>query len=151
MKQIYERTAAIKSVLEKYMIRQSGSNTNHNTLQHGSERIIENISDRELIEKAARAVNGGRFRNLWCGNIAGYPSHSEADQALCNILAFWTGNDPGRMDRLFRQSGLMRVKWDRKQSGTTYGAITIAKAVKGNKAVYDPGHKRHESPLQSTN
>ena len=151
MKQIYERSAAIKSVLEKYMIRQSGSNTNHISLLPGSDGTTDSISDKELIEKAARAANGERFRNLWSGNIAGYPSHSEADQALCNMLAFWTGNDTGRMDRLFRQSGLMRAKWDRKQSGTTYGAITITKAVRGNKAVYEPGHKRHESPLQSAN
>lgn len=93
MKQIYERLAAIKSVLEKYMIRQSGSNTNHISLQPGSDGTTDSISDRELIEKAARAANGGRFRNLWGGNITGYPSHSEADQALCNMLAFWTGKD----------------------------------------------------------
>ncbi|MFQ7644172.1 hypothetical protein, partial [Ruthenibacterium lactatiformans] len=45
------------------------------------------------------------------------PSHSEADIALCNALAWWTNCDAARVDRLFRQSGLMREKWDRQQSG----------------------------------
>ena len=40
--------------------------------------------------------------------------------SLCNILAFWAGRDAQVMDNLFRQSGLMRPKWDRKQgSGST--------------------------------
>jgi putative DNA primase/helicase len=38
------------------------------------------------------------------------------------------------MDRLFRQSGLMqgperKKKWDRPTAGSTYGAITIDKAI----------------------
>ena len=32
------------------------------------------------------------------------------------------------MDTLFRQSGLTRPKWDRPQSGSTYGQITIRNA-----------------------
>lgn len=49
---------------------------------------------------------------------------------LCNLLAFWTGCNAGQMDRLFRSSGLMREKWDRRQSGSTYGALTIAEAIR---------------------
>ena len=137
MKQIYERTAQIRAVLDRYMLRsQRGSNPEAapRSPQSGS----ANLSDMELIDKAAAASNGESFRRLWSGDITGYASHSEADQALCNILAFWTGRDAGRIDHLFRESGLMRDKWDRKQSGTTYGAITIAKAVRDCKTVYDP-------------
>ena len=32
--------------------------------------------------------------------------------AFCNLLAFWTRRDPGRMDRMFRSSALLRSKWD---------------------------------------
>ena len=49
--------------------------------------------------------------------------------SLASILAFWCGGDTGQMDRLFRKSGLMRSKWDRVQSGSTYGALTMEKAV----------------------
>ncbi len=28
-------------------------------------------------------------------------SHSEADQAFCNLLAFWTNNNPSGLDQNF--------------------------------------------------
>lgn len=71
------------------------------------------ITDADLIEAAKRARNGSKFERLWNGQWDGdYPSHSEADLALCCLLAFWTGSDAVRVDDLFRQSGLMRDKWD---------------------------------------
>jgi putative DNA primase/helicase len=42
------------------------------------------------------------------------------------------------MDRIYRSSGLMRDKWDRKQSGSTYGAITLNCAVAGCQSFYQP-------------
>ena len=104
------------------------------------------ISDRELLDKAMNAGNGGQFKSLWEGSIMNYPSQSEADQALCNLLAFWTGKDAARMDALFRQSGLMRDKWNRRQSGTTYGAITIQKAIASCGEVYTPPQERPQAP-----
>ena len=47
------------------------------------------------------------------------------------MLAFWTGGDAALMDEIFRSSGLMRENWYRKQSGATYGAITLQKAIDG--------------------
>jgi len=98
------------------------------------------LSDAELITKIKRSKNGALFSALWGGDWknSGYKSHSEADIAFCNMLAFWTRNDADRMDRLFRSSGLMRPKWDRKQSGSTYGAITIQNAIASTQQTYDP-------------
>lgn len=42
------------------------------------------------------------------------------------------------MDGLFRQSGLMRDKWDRPTAGSTYGKITIENAIAATRDVYDP-------------
>ena len=39
---------------------------------------------------------------------------------------------------MFRQSALMRDKWDRKQAGSTYGIITLQKAIADCKNVYTP-------------
>jgi primase-polymerase (primpol)-like protein len=88
-------------------------------------------SDQELLRRAASARNGGKFARLWEGDFSDYDSHSEADLALCNFLAFWTGGDAARMDRLFRQSGLLRPKWDEKHyaSGQTYGQGTLERAL----------------------
>ena len=58
--------------------------------------------------------------------------------ALLSILAFWCGCDEEQMDRIFRTSGLMRDKWDRRQAGTTYGAISIRNTVNTCAAVYVP-------------
>lgn len=74
-------------------------------------------------------ARGEQFAALWAGDTSSYQSQSEADMALCNWLAWWTNKDAARMDRLFRSSGLMREKWDRRQSGSTYGAITIQEAI----------------------
>ncbi|HET8842300.1 MAG TPA: hypothetical protein VFN35_12585, partial [Ktedonobacteraceae bacterium] len=94
------------------------------------EKLQEIVADLTLLDKAHNAKNGETFRALWRGETAGYASASEADLALCNLLAFWTNCDPERMDRLFRQSGLYRLeKWDRSaRAGETYGQGTIARA-----------------------
>jgi putative DNA primase/helicase len=83
------------------------------------------VSDDELIAKALKATDG-KFARLWQGAWEGlYASPSEADLGLCCKLAFWTNRNPGRIDALFRRSGLMRDKWLRED----YRDRTIAKAV----------------------
>ena len=86
-------------------------------------------SDQELLDKAFTATNGAAIQALWQGDVTGYENdHSRADSALCAHLAFYCGPDgDGRLDYLFRQSGLMRPKWDEKHrsDGATYGQITI--------------------------
>jgi len=64
---------------------------------------------------------------------------------LCGILAFWCGRDTGQMDRLFRQSGLYREKWDRPQTGSTYGWITVEKAAAETQNVYRPSQKKSKT------
>ena len=96
----------------------------------------------ELVRLACNSKNGERFKALYSGDISGYPSHSEADMAFCSMLAFWTACDPAKMDSIFRSSGLMRDKWDRKQSGSTYGILTIQKAVAGCTETYSPADRQ---------
>jgi len=90
------------------------------------------LSDQEIIEKATEAENGEKFRRLWNGDKSDYASGSEADQALCSLLAFWTGPEPERIDALFRQTGLYRKKWDR----ADYRNRTISKSLEGRTAFY---------------
>lgn len=49
--------------------------------------------------------------------------------ALVSHLAYWTNGNAYRMDRLFRQSGLMRVKWDTMHGSQTYSDMTISKTL----------------------
>jgi hypothetical protein len=92
----------------------------------------------EILELAKSSKNGADFTTLFSGSQTKYQSQSEADMALCSYLAFWTGKDAQKMDQLFRKSGLIREKWDRSQSSSTYGAITIRKAISYCTDVYTP-------------
>ncbi|MHB8485516.1 MAG: phage NrS-1 polymerase family protein [Candidatus Acidiferrales bacterium] len=58
------------------------------------------------------------------GNTVQYPSHSEADLALCTVLAFG-GLDSEKIDASFRQSVLFRDKWER----ADYRENTISSAI----------------------
>lgn len=109
-----------------------------------------NLDDAALLAKAHRARNGGDFDRLWNGDLSGHGGDaSAADLALCNSLGFYTGNDPARMDRLFRQSALFRPKWDKSHysDGRTYGQATIEKAISGNRETYS-GRKPDANPAR---
>src|SRR5262249_15434554 len=101
--------------------------------------------DLKLLARARAAANGEAFSGLYMGDRSGYPSPSEADLALCNMLAFWTGRDADQIDRLFRQSALMRPKWDERHGAQTYGEMTIAKALAGGAESY--GDRREPTPV----
>ena len=97
------------------------------------------LSDAEVIHRASRSASGEKFMRLYRGEWEGEGwSHSEADMSLCRTLAFWCRGDMEQMDHIFRESGLMRDKWDRPQSGSTYGEITMQNAIKGCTAFYEP-------------
>jgi primase-polymerase (primpol)-like protein len=104
------------------------------------------LDDSTLVEKAKSAGNGQKFNSLWNGRTTGYESQSEADLALCSLLAFWTGGEEKQMDRLFRESGLMREKWDEDRGSQTYGERTIEKALEGRTEFYEPGEGKSPEP-----
>lgn len=142
---IEERADRLQPILEKFMRRDSGKAETRND----APAMPNSMDDRELLEKAFNAKNGGLFARLWYGDTSMYATdknagRSNADLALCNMLAFWTGRDAVRMDSLFRQSGLMRAKWDESRAGSTYGADTIQKAIDSCKEVYTPGRAAGE-------
>ena len=107
---IGDRSAELSQFLERYMRRDSTAGNAANAADASILRLVSTLP-------------------LWKGQYDRYPSHSEADLALLRELAVHTGCNAAQMDRLFRQSGLMREKWDRPQSGSTYGAISIEKAI----------------------
>jgi hypothetical protein len=105
------------------------------------------FDDIEVIEKAYNSKSGDKIQSLYCGeaslyNTADsvYPSQSEADMALLFYLGFWTGKDPEQMERLFRDSGLYREKWDEQHygNGATYGGVCLAKTLLELTDYYEP-------------
>lgn len=95
------------------------SNNNHGLSGH-------DLSDLEVISRIHQSKQSMVFdRFLKGGWEQDYDSQSEADMAMANILAFWTAKNYMQMDRIFRDSSLMRDKWDEKRGKTTYGLSLI--------------------------
>jgi putative DNA primase/helicase len=125
---VEERTAEVAALYARLF---PGGNGNASpTTTPSSSRL----PDDTLIARASTALkSGAKFTKLWAGDTTGYDSHSEADLALCSMLAFWTNRDAAQMDRLFRRSRLMRDKWNR------VGTDLIAKAIAGTPKGYTEG------------
>ena len=135
---ISECTDSIKPLHEKYI----GGGIEPQTAETPTVQPYSalNVDIQDRLSKLRRSKQGSLFDSLMSGDIKNYGSQSEADLALCNIRAFWLDRSAEAIDRVFRTSGLMRTKWDRKQSGTTYGALTIQKAIEDCSEIY--GDKR---------
>ena len=120
------------------------------------------LTDEELIQRmlssrpSVGSVLGGRATvvDLWTANAEAlgraYPDSrpegydaSSADAALCSHLAFWTGKDCERMDRLMRMSALYREKWEERQD---YRERTIFHAVGHCQHVYGEGRTVESEP-----
>lgn len=136
---LMERTNQLNTFLEKYMKRKvtHGSESPSRVFNQPSNSL--SLSDSELIDKAKRNYKtGDMFTRLWEGNWEGIPScpsHSEADYELMKLLAFWTGKDISRMDRLFRQSGLNRDKYTNRADYRNY---LIEHSLNATHNVYTP-------------
>ena len=103
------------------------------------------VDDDELIAKAiaspsvaARMGNKASFADLWNADEAallrfyGPTGRTEADMALAQHLAFWTGCDAPRIERLMRRSKLVRLKWDMHRTYLRELTITNACAQQGD-------------------
>ena len=113
---------------------------NNSDIEDRSERIIvfldrymrkakpeKATQQSDILSVMRNAKNAAKFIRLFDhGDTSAYNNDDNAaDQALCNILAFYTRGDIGEIDRLFRQSALYREKWERDD----YRGSTINKAV----------------------
>ncbi len=132
--EITDGTEAIKGLHEKYI-----GGGREPQQKPAVSPVPCSLSVSEALDAARRSKQGTMFSDLYAGRFENYfKSQSEADLSLCNMLSFWLGADPDKIDEAFRASGLYRDKWDRRQSGSTYGKLTVLKAVEGTREVYNP-------------
>lgn len=104
----------------------------------------------EVINRIRASRQGQAFEALYQGDVSAHLSQSEADLALCNMLAFWCAKDAQMMDIIFRQSGLYRPKWDVKHGPDTYGNITLQKAIAGTTDAYTPRKEMYGHEVVTT-
>lgn len=84
-----------------------------------------------------KMLKNEKINRLFDGDIADYEDDdSSADMALANYLAFYTAKNYKQMDEIFRESGLMRDKWDEMRGDVTYGERTLKKAILECRNVY---------------
>lgn len=100
---------------------------------------VSYFTDEQVIKHASESKSGDKFKALYDGRWEeGYDSQSDADMAFVSMLCFWCGCVEEQIDRIFRSSGLMRDKWDRRTGDATYGEITIRNAVSSCSEIYRP-------------
>ena len=139
--EINECQEAIDWLFDKYI----KNKDNQPTIEDVAQTIptVPNLeTDPFLLKKMFDSKKGDEIERLYKGDISGYPSQSEADQAFCNHLAFWTNKDKAKMNAIFKESGLYRDKWDKKHGEKTYGEMTLDKAIADTTETYKEKGKR---------
>ena len=94
----------------------------------------------DVVGNLLRQGNADKFRKLYQdGDFSDYGSQSEADCALCAMIAFRSGPDPDMIDRVFRASALMREKWERED----YREATIQKGIEACNGTFHRSKMEH--------
>ncbi len=126
-KPLAECTSAVLMTLHQDMQRKPMQN------QHAQHPSV--LQGDQVIESLRSQKNGEKFARLFDhGEIDAYgQDDSAADCALCAMIAFRTGNDPDLIDAVFRQSALMRDKWER----ADYREMTIRAAIEACHGVFN--------------
>lgn len=127
------------------------------------------LDDDDLIQRMTRAKPSGAAAfgtkatviDLWDAKEASlgaaYPDTggrayncSSADAALAQHLAFWTGKDCARIERLMRRSKLARAKWDTKGylSGTILNAVEMQVDVLADKPPEPPSNTLAQTEMR---
>ena len=117
-----EASIEISEICDQYFPKTSHQ---HETLQ----KDAVSVEDQTILTKASSAKNGAKFKRLYYdGDTCEYGNdESAADQALMNLLTFYT-RDEDQLERLFFQSALgNRDKW---LNRTDYRKRTIGAALK---------------------
>ena len=146
---IEERTAEIKEIIEKYLTDTEPEQQTQGaaaapspvgtvdpwTLAGAAHEPWSGQPDPDDVVIQKMTAQDSKAAALWKGDTSGNGNdHSAADQALINKLVYWTNGNAAQVDRLFRQSGLMRDKWDKVHDPAkkrTYGQMTIDNSMSG--------------------
>lgn len=139
------RYASYKKILNRYMLKPPAPDNPPPQIQTAGVGT-SGLSDQDVVRMASQyGAAADNFQRLWAGQWQGMdrcPSHSEADYELMKILAYWTNRDTAQMDRLFRQSGLMRDKYGR---STYYQNYVINGALRATHKTYTPRSRENRA------
>lgn len=121
---IVENTQAVKALLQR--------------MANKEKPKAQPVEDADSYLDVIIAIQSSKHGPLWRGEKQ-YPSQSEADQALMNVLAFWTGGNKEQMKALFLQSPIAETLSRKKGHKADYLERTAIAALKNwNGESYDP-------------
>lgn len=125
---LQNREEEVKPLWEKYVYTPvlEPQQPQYNRASNGLYETLK-LSDQEILDSVANSRQSDIFFRYYDrGDISLQGGDaSKADMAFCSMLAFWCNKDVVQMDRIFRNSGLMRPKWDEHRGTRTYGQITL--------------------------
>ena len=128
-----ECTDALLVTLDKDMRRKQ-------KVKYSEKRDGDDREPFDIVANLLKQKNGEKFRKLYCdGDFSNYGSQSEADCALCAMIAFRTGADPERIDTVFRSSALYREKWECED----YRTATIEKGIEVCDGIFHKSKMEH--------
>ena len=138
-KPLADCTAGLLAILNRYLKKPHAKTA----LDKKADRVIQQLRNQK---------NGDKFSKLFDdGILEGAKSQSEADAALCALIAFRTGEDPQLIDAVFRRSALYREKWEREdyRSQTIAWGIDAASRRKSKKKERPPFVKSDDKGRES--
>lgn len=131
-KPLRECTAALLTTLDKNM--RKAKKIKYSKKRDGDRVIFD------IVCNLRKQKNGEKFKRLYDeGDISDYGSQSEADAALCALIAFRTGPNFGDIDEIFRSSALYREKWERED----YREATIATGIDACHGIFHKSKMEH--------
>jgi putative DNA primase/helicase len=108
------------------------------------------LTDESVISKAMASKQDEKFKLLWNGAVPEDKSHSEADQALCTMLAFWCGGDTAQIWSMTfsAPSAATRSKPSAHHSTSTTSAFTNARSARNIKEeIYNVNLRKNQQCL----
>jgi hypothetical protein len=124
---VEERSTELARIHQRFASREQTSTVVSLDFTDGTGPLTD--ADNALLQDVFSGPRGEHWEALFDGDTSDYAGdQSRADLALCGRLARAT-LDPTQIDRIFRNSKLYRAKWDERHGRTTYGHMTIGKAL----------------------
>lgn len=139
--EIQERTDEIAELLETYFTRDEIAAYANVIIPQG---VTNTEEDSVTWQRMFKSKQGDKIQAMYRGELIINNNHSSTDLSLCDALAFWCDKDFWKMDRMFRQSGLMRQKWDERRGELLYGEKTLIRAISTKKATVSDYQKQNE-------
>ncbi len=126
--EIFERSDEINELVEE--IFEFEDIQNETDFEVDVNKEFDENSTTAIWERMFKSSNGEEIQKMFDGQLIINNDHSSTDLALANHLAFWCDKNYSLMDYMFRQTGLMRDKWDETRGDEVYGEMTLKKAIR---------------------